>query len=67
MLTLKQARKRAGLTQSDVANAIGVDYVTVSNWERGATFPGRKRLAELCKLYGVSVYDIDIWKGKEAK
>lgn len=32
-------RRRTGLDQSELANAIGVTRVTVSNWERGLREP----------------------------
>ena len=67
MVTLEQARKNVGLRQKEVAEMLGVNHVTVSNWETGKTLPTRERLAEICKLYRVSLYDLDLWKGKEIK
>jgi DNA-binding XRE family transcriptional regulator len=32
-------RKELGLTQKQIANAIGVDYQAVSTWERGVHQP----------------------------
>lgn len=32
---LHAARKRLGLSQSELAEALGVDYRTVGRWERG--------------------------------
>lgn len=42
--TLAERRKAAGLNQSDVAKALGVNRATVSQWERGArSVPARYR------------------------
>jgi transcriptional regulator with XRE-family HTH domain len=30
------------LTQADVAEALGVHVVSVSNWERGVSYPSRR-------------------------
>lgn len=38
-LTLKKLRERAGLTQRQLANALGVTVTTVSSWERGVKKP----------------------------
>lgn len=38
-LTLAKLRKRAGLTQRKVADALGITNKTVSEWERGIGEP----------------------------
>jgi DNA-binding transcriptional regulator YiaG len=38
-LTLMKVRARAGLTQREFANLLGVTISTVSNWERGVQVP----------------------------
>ena len=38
-VTLVNLRKRVGLRQQDLANAVGVRQATISDWERGATIP----------------------------
>lgn len=51
----KNSRERTGLTQSQVAKALG--YGTpqfVSNWERGLSYPPVKAIPVLSKLYKVS-------------
>lgn len=65
MYTLKQARKRAGLTQWDVATALNVTHVTLSNWETGKTRPNANRLMEMCELYHVTPYEIDLRDRKQ--
>lgn len=43
-------RKNAGITQSDVAAALGVDRVTVARWERGERTPRGALLRAYVKL-----------------
>jgi DNA-binding XRE family transcriptional regulator len=38
-LTLVKLRQKAGLTQQDLANAIGVTQKTISIWEKGSVEP----------------------------
>ena len=52
---LQLARKRANLTQADVARALGVTPQAVSQWERGEAVPEHDKLVPLAKLYGVTV------------
>lgn len=52
---LKAFRKRRGLTQEDVAEAVFVAPQSVSKWERGETTPDIELLPSLAKLLEVSV------------
>jgi transcriptional regulator with XRE-family HTH domain len=47
---LREARERAGLTQSDVARAIGVSPAAVSRWEAGKRRPSAATAARLGRL-----------------
>lgn len=38
-LTLTKLRQRAGLTQQELADAIGVTQKTISVWEKGSVMP----------------------------
>jgi transcriptional regulator with XRE-family HTH domain len=38
-LTLAKLRERAGVTQRQLAHALGVTITTISNWERGVKQP----------------------------
>ncbi len=44
-----------GLTQEQVAIAIGVEQETISRFERGATLPTLSRLMDIAELLGVSL------------
>ena len=49
---LKAARERAGLTQKEVADLLGIDTATISRWERGASPLSEGKLARLREIYG---------------
>ena len=59
-LTLKAARVNAGLTQVDVARALHVTNVTVSNWERGEKSPTLYQACKLVEMYGITLNDLII-------
>ena len=48
------ARKKAGLSQVDLADALGVSRQSVSKWETGEANPEIGKLPELARLLGVS-------------
>lgn len=52
---IANARKEAGLTQSEVADKLNVSFQAVSLWEADETTPTTWNLIELAKLLGVSV------------
>lgn len=52
---LQEARKRTGLSQIAAARHTGVSKVSISNYERNYREPGLATLAELAKLYEVSL------------
>lgn len=57
-ITLKAARVNAGLTQKTAAKAIGVSKETISNWERGLSFPGVATLKRLECVYNVGYNEL---------
>ena len=63
MLRLKDARKKAGFTQGQVGEMIGVTQSTYSYWENGKVKIDHQSLEKLSKLFGVS---IDFLLGNEA-
>ncbi|MCW0953453.1 helix-turn-helix domain-containing protein [Weissella ceti] len=52
---LKECRNEAGLSQSDVADAIHVSRQSISKWENNSQLPDISRVRDMCNLYGVSV------------
>ena len=57
-MSFQSARKNAGLTQRQVAEAVGVDQSSVCLWETGRTAPRAAHLLVLSKLYGVTVDEL---------
>ena len=62
---LAEHRKKAGLTQKQVGDRIGISPQAVSKWENGQSEPDIQALCMLAELYGVSV-DILIGKTPES-
>lgn len=52
---LKKARTAVGLTQKAVAVHFGIQRVSVTQWELGATRPDQDKFGALANLYGVSL------------
>lgn len=50
-ITLRAARINAGLSQGEVAKAVGVNITTMSSWETGKTKPTTDKFRKMCELY----------------
>lgn len=61
---IKAAFERSGLTQRDLANAVGVDESTVSLWLSGERTPRVKNLERLARAMGLEASEL--WNGPEA-
>jgi len=55
---LRTARRSAGLTQKQLAEALEVESITVSRWERGVTTPSLPRLRRVAELTETTVSDL---------
>ena len=51
---LRALRKKAGITQKEVAAALGVALSTVAMWETGCRQPDYETLNKIADYYGVS-------------
>ena len=49
------SRNKAGLSQMELANQLGVSRQAVSRWESGDTTPTMDKLKTLARIYGVSL------------
>ena len=49
-ITLKAMRVNKGLSQTDVANALGVTVKTLQNWEANTTYPDVLQYSKLCSI-----------------
>lgn len=52
---LMALRKKAGMSQEELADRLGVSRQAVSRWELGATLPDAPNLLKLSDLFGVSI------------
>lgn len=52
---IKQARIDRNMTQMQLADAMGVSYQAVSNWERGNSMPDISKLEDLCRALDITV------------
>ena len=59
-ITLAAARVNKGMTQEQLAEAVGVSKGTVGSWERGATKPNSDKIPVICKALEVH-YDNIKW------
>ena len=57
-MTLKQRRVERGLTQQQVADAMGTGRTAVAMWEAGASMPPAAKLPELARLLGCTVDEL---------
>lgn len=66
---IKSARIKKNMTQSALADLMGVTYQAVSNWERGSTLPDIAKLEDLCEVLNIELYELigskDIVKTEE--
>ena len=60
-ITLKAARVNKGMTQNDVAKALGVTKKTVGSWENGKSVPNVDKIEAICTLFGLKYDDIQ-WR-----
>lgn len=57
-LNLFELRKRRGITQSYLAEVLGVSFQTISKWETGAVAPDVKYVIAMSKFFGVTTDQI---------
>lgn len=55
---IKQARIDRNMTQMNLADAMGVSYQAVSNWERGNSMPDISKLGDLCDALHITVNEL---------
>ena len=52
---IRSLRKSQGMSQEQLAEALGISFAAISKWERGAATPDVSYLVEMADLFGVSV------------
>lgn len=62
---IKIFREKKGLTQEQLAEALGISNSTMVRWENTNMTPNVKELIKICRILGVSVGDIAIMDDSE--
>lgn len=57
-ITLKSARVNKNLTQSEAAKLLGITTDTLSNYERGKSYPDVPIIKKMEEVYGLSYSDL---------
>lgn len=55
---IKAMRKRAGLTQAELAEKLEIPYQSIGQWERGIRIPKQETLIKIAKALGVHLRDL---------
>ena len=53
--TITALRKKSGMTQAELGNALNVTYQAVSKWENDLSQPSIDVLADICKIFNVTM------------
>lgn len=60
---IKEARRRAGLTQAELAERAGTTQSAIARWERGYVDPGFDQVRRLLRLCGFALYvQLEPWE-----
>ena len=51
-------RKEKGITQSDLAELLGISDRAISKWENGNCLPDASNMQELCKILNITINDL---------
>jgi transcriptional regulator with XRE-family HTH domain len=61
--TIRHLRKAAGLTQRQLAEAMGVNHMSIYHWESGRNEPSARQLKTLAEVFVVPMEAIAFEKG----
>lgn len=50
-------RKKNGMTQAELGNALNVTYQAVSKWENDLSQPGIDVIADICRIFNITIDD----------
>ena len=57
-IKIKDRRKEVGINQTTLALIVGVDIRTISNWERGVSYPSIPALIRISETLDISINDL---------
>ncbi|MDY3905336.1 MAG: helix-turn-helix transcriptional regulator [Lawsonibacter sp.] len=64
---IKAARKKAGMTQAELAQRLDIPFQSISQWERDVRNPKKETLEKLATIFGCYYFDLyGDEEGKEA-
>ena len=55
---IAERRKKANLTQMQLAEKLGITDRAISKWETGRSLPDSSIMLELCSIFGITVNDL---------
>lgn len=65
---IRKARKASGITQKELAAALGVYQKDISRWENGERLPSLEIFAKICRVLNVSAdFILEIEIGEEQR
>ena len=63
-ITLAAARKNVGMTQQQLADALGVCGSTIAHWESGRSLPNITYVTPLEEVLGMPIENVRFVKGR---
>lgn len=60
-IKLRKYREERGLTQQEIAKAIGKSFRTIQSWERDESYPNAEYVWKLCEFFGTDPNDFLGW------
>lgn len=57
-MNIRNLREARGLTADQLSRLVGVDRVTIWNWEHGKTEPKFSQCVKLAEVFGVKLNDL---------
>ena len=55
---LRELRKKANITQAELAVRLGVQQSAISHWERGDNLPETRNLLKMSEIFGCTVDEL---------
>jgi transcriptional regulator with XRE-family HTH domain len=55
---IEHCRKKAGLTQVQLADSLGVSQANISAWEKGKAFPSADKLPSIAEVLKCKIDDL---------
>ena len=55
---LKRIMEQKGVTRTDISEALGISYFTVSDWVKGKKYPRMDKVELLARYFGISMSDL---------